>query len=142
MVDYMDGSVLAQMGIADMRVPISFALNYPDRQDLALDPLDLAAVGTLDFYAPDLDMFPCLGLAYKALEKGDGSPTVMNAANEIAVESFLAGGLSFTSIPEVVKTVMDDPPEFDDQTLSGVLRGDKLARTAARSVVESLGENK
>ena len=135
MVEYMDGSVLAQMGVADMRVPISFALSYPKRLDLALDPLDLAAVGTLDFHKPDLDMFPCLGIAYKALEKGDGTPTVINAANEIAVDSFLDGELSFTGIAEVVRSVMDDPPEFDDQALSGILHGDQLARAAARRVI-------
>lgn len=140
MVEYLDGSVLAQMGIADMRVPISFALSYPDRRDLALDPLDLAAVGTLNFHTPDLEMFPCLELAYKALEKGDGIPTVMNAANEVAVESFLAGDLSFTGIPEVVGSVMDDPPQFDDQTLSGILRGDQLARTAARGIIMLYGD--
>lgn len=142
LVEYLDGSVLAQMGVADMRVPIAFALSYPNRLDLALDPLDLAAVSRLDFHEPDLDMFPCLGLAYEALGRGDGLPAVMNAANEIAVESFLSGDLPFSKIAEVVKTVMDDPPEFDDQTLSGILRGDQLARAAARGTVKSLGENK
>jgi 1-deoxy-D-xylulose-5-phosphate reductoisomerase len=138
MVEYTDGSVLAQMGIADMRVPISFALSYPKRLDLALDPLDLAAVGTLNFHAPDLDMFPCLGLAYQALVKGNGATTVINAANEIAVESFLDGELPFTGIAEVIRSVMEDPPEFDDQTLSGVLHGDQLARVAARRAVTSM----
>jgi 1-deoxy-D-xylulose-5-phosphate reductoisomerase len=142
MVEYLDGSVLAQMGVADMRVPISFALSYPKRLDLALDPLDLAAVGTLNFHAPDLGMFPCLGLAYEALEKGDGAPTVINAANEVAVESFLNGGLSFTGIAEVVRSVMDDPPEFDDQTLSGVLHGDQLARAAAHGIIGLYGDVK
>lgn len=139
MVEYLDGSVLVQMGKADMRVPIAFALGYPKRLDLGLDPLDLAAAGTLDFHEPDLDMFPCLGLAYEALGRGDSLPTVMNAANEIAVESFLSGDLPFTGIAEVVRAVMDDPPKFDDQTLSGILRGDQLARTAARKMIGSYG---
>jgi len=138
MVEYLDGSVLAQMGVTDMRIPIAFALSYPDRIDLALDPLDLAAVGRLDFHKPDLDMFPCLALAYEALERGNGIPAVMNAANEIAVESFLSGDLPFTGIADVVRTVMDDPPDFDDQTLSGILRGNQLARTAARGVIASM----
>ena len=142
MVEYLDGSVMAQMGITDMRVPIAFALSYPQRLDLALDPLDLAAVGRLDFYEPDREMFPCLALAYEALEKGNGMPAVMNAANEIAVDSFLSGYLPFTGIASIVRAVMDDPPQFDDQALSGVLRGDQLARKAARAIVGLHGEVK
>jgi 1-deoxy-D-xylulose-5-phosphate reductoisomerase len=138
----MDGSVLAQMGIADMRTPIAFALSYPGRLQLGLDPLDLAAVGSLDFHEADMETFPCLGLAYEALRKGNGMPTVMNAANEIAVESFLTGGLPFTGIADVVRAVMDNPPDFEVQTLSGILRGDKLARDAARGVVSQYGEVK
>ena len=140
MVDYRDGSVLAQMGITDMRIPIAFGLSFPDRLDLALQPLDLASLGRLDFYRPDPEMFPCLPLAYEALNRGNGIPAVMNAANEIAVESFLAGDLPFTGISDVVRAVMDDPPEFDHQTLSGVLRGDQLARTAALGVIASGGD--
>jgi 1-deoxy-D-xylulose-5-phosphate reductoisomerase len=142
MVEYMDGSVLAQMGVTDMRIPIAFALSYPDRLDLALDPLDLAAVSRLDFHKPDQEMFPCLTLAYEALERGNGIPAVMNAANEVAVESFLSGDLSFIGIADVVRSVMEDPPDFDDQTLSGILRGDQLARTAARGIVRLHGESK
>jgi 1-deoxy-D-xylulose-5-phosphate reductoisomerase len=135
MVEYVDGSVMAQLGVTDMRIPIALALSYPDRLDLALDPLDLAAVGRLDFHKPDQEMFPCLALAYNALERGNGIPAVMNAANEIAVESFLSGDLPFTGIADVVRAVMDDPPKFEDQTLSGILRGDQLARTVAREII-------
>jgi len=135
MVEYVDGSVMAQLGVTDMRIPIALALSYPDRLDLALDSLDLAAVGRLDFHKPDQEMFPCLALAYNALERGNGIPAVMNAANEIAVESFLSGDLPFTGIADVVRAVMDDPPKFEDQTLSGILRGDQLARTAAREII-------
>lgn len=142
LVEYVDGSVLAQMGAADMRVPISFALNYPDRLDLDLDPLNLAAVSRLDFHKPDPDMFPCLPLAYEALKRGSGMPAVLNAANEVAVESFLSGDLPFNGIAAVVSAVMDDPPEFDNQTLSGILRGDQLARTAALGMIGSYGESK
>jgi 1-deoxy-D-xylulose-5-phosphate reductoisomerase len=130
------------MGVTDMRIPIAFALSYPDRLDLALDPLDLAAVSRLDFHKPDQEMFPCLTLAYEALERGNGIPAVMNAANEVAVESFLSGDLSFIGIADVVRSVMEDPPDFDDQTLSGILRGDQLARTAARGIVRLHGESK
>jgi 1-deoxy-D-xylulose-5-phosphate reductoisomerase len=142
LVEYRDGSTLAQMGAADMRVPISFALNYPGRADLDLEPLKLAAAARLDFHEPDPEMFPCLGLAYEALRDGGGKPAVMNAANEIAVESFLSGDLPFTAIAAVVRAVMDDPPEFDDHTLSGILRGDKLTRAAARSIVKLHGDVK
>jgi 1-deoxy-D-xylulose-5-phosphate reductoisomerase len=141
MVEYLDGSVMAQMGVTDMRIPIAFALSYPDRLDLALDSLDLAAVGRLDFYKPDQEMFPCLALAYDALNRGNGIPAVMNAANEVAVESFLSGDLPFTGIPRVVRAVMDDPPGFDDSTLSGILKGDQLARAAASSLIKVYGEN-
>lgn len=141
MVEYQDGSVMAQMGATDMRIPIAFALSYPDRLDLGLEPLDLSAVGRLDFHTPDLEMFPCLGLAYKALKTGNGIPAVMNAANEIAVESFLSGNLTFNGIADVVRTVMDEPPEFDYKTLSGILRGDQLARAAARRIIGSYGVN-
>lgn len=142
MVEYLDGSILAQMGITDMRIPIAFALSYPDRMDLSLKPLDLSKVGRLDFHEPDQDMFPCLALAYEALIRGNGVPAVMNAANEVAVESFLSGDLPFTGIADVVSTVMEDPPEFDNLTLAGILRGDNLARTAARGIIGSYGENK
>lgn len=136
MVEYQDGSVMAQMGVTDMRIPIAFALSYPERLDMGLEPLDLASVGRLDFHAPDLEMFPCLGLAYRALKLGNGIPAVMNAANEVAVESFLSGKLAFNGIADVVRAVMDEPPEFDDKTLSGILRGDQLARAAARRITE------
>jgi len=139
MVEYLDGSVLAQMGVTDMRIPIAFALSFPDRLDLALDPLDLASVGRLDFYTPDREMFPCLSLAYDALEKGNGLPAVMNAANEVAVESFLSGDLPFTGIADVVRAVMDDPPVFDDLSLSGILEGDRMARIAARKTIKHSG---
>jgi 1-deoxy-D-xylulose-5-phosphate reductoisomerase len=134
-VEYTDGSMLAQMGATDMRIPIAFALSYPRRLDLGLEPLDLAAIRTLEFYSPDPEMFPCLGLAYEALRRENGIPAVMNAANEIAVEAFLEGKLPFKSIPDVVKLVMDDPPEFDPETLSGVLKGDKAAREKTRKAI-------
>ena len=136
-VEYRDGSMLAQMGVTDMRIPIALALSYPERLDLGLEPLDLAALRTLEFHSPDLEMFPCLGLAYEALRRENGIPAVMNAANEVAVEAFLEGKLPFAAIPEVVKLVMDDPPEFDPDTLSGVLKGDKAARVRAKEAITS-----
>jgi len=140
MVEFTDGSILAQMGQADMRIPISFALNYPKRVALGLSPLDLSALGGLEFFAPDSEMFPCLDLAYEALKRGREMPTVMNAANEVAVEAFLDGRLAFTEIPEVVKSVMKAPPNIDDGTLSGILKGDQMARELARLFIKQPGE--
>ncbi|MDF1535942.1 MAG: 1-deoxy-D-xylulose-5-phosphate reductoisomerase [bacterium] len=134
-VEYRDGSMLAQMGVTDMRIPIAFALSYPRRLDLGLEPLDLAKIRSLEFHTPDPEMFPCLGLAYEALGRENGAPAVMNAANEIAVEAFLNGDLPFADIPGVVRAVMDDPPPFDPDTLSGILKGDQAARVKARESV-------
>ena len=142
MVEYRDGSVLAQMGVTDMRIPIGYALSFPQRMDLPIQPLDLAAVGKLEFHSPDPELYPCLALAYEALARGDSFPAVMNAANEVAVESFLSGSLPFTGISKVVRAIMDDPPEFDDSTLSGILRGDQLAREAARRFIMAHGVKK
>lgn len=140
MVEFTDGSTLAQMGQADMRIPISFALSFPKRVDLGLEPLDFAAVGTLEFFCPEPDLFPCLDLAFEALRRDGGIPAVMNAANEIAVEAFLDGRLAFTAIPMVVQTVMNTPLDFDYSTLSGILRGDQMAREATRALIELRGE--
>jgi len=85
-------------------------------------------------------MFPCLGLAYRSLEEGEGMPVVMNAANEVAVGAFLKGMLGFTGIPEVVKSVMESPPQFDDRTIAGVLEGDRMARERAKEFLRQAGE--
>jgi 1-deoxy-D-xylulose-5-phosphate reductoisomerase len=140
MVEFADGSILAQMGQADMKIPISFALTYPKRLDLGLEPLDLAAVGNLEFSSPDPGLYPCLDLAFEALHRDNGIPAVMNAANEVSVEAFLDGRLPFTAIPLVVKTVMNTSLDFDHTSLSGILRGDQLAREAARAVIEKSRE--
>ena len=140
MVEFTDGSTLAQMGQADMRIPISFALSFPKRVDLGLEPLDFAAVGNLEFFYPESDMFPCLDLAFEALRRNNGVPAVMNAANEIAVEAFLDNRLAFTAIPVIVREVMNTPLDFDYGTLSGILRGDQMAREAARALIEQRGE--
>ena len=95
MVELRDGSLIAQLGVTDMRLPIQYAFSYPERWDAALPSLDLLSVGPLEFHAPDLDRFPCLALAYRALEQGGAWPIVLNAANEVAVEAFLAGRTGF-----------------------------------------------
>ena len=103
LVELTDGSVIAQLGVTDMRLPIQYACSYPERWDGAAAALDLARAGRLDFAAPDLDRFPCLGLAYRALRAGGTLPVVLNAANEVAVAAFLDGTLGFTAIPAVIE---------------------------------------
>src|SRR5687768_6235208 len=107
MVELRDGSVIAQLGGADMKLPIQYACSYPERWDAPVARLDLTAVGRLDFQEPDLGRFPCLRLAYRALEGGPSSAVVLNAANEVAVASYLEEKISFVSIPQVIEQTMD-----------------------------------
>jgi len=107
MVELVDGSIIAQLGVTDMRLPIQYAFSYPDRWPSLLPPLDLARAGRLDFEPPDTARFPCLALAFRALDGDVGLPIVLNAANEIAVASFLQSRLGFTSIPEVIRQSME-----------------------------------
>ena len=131
MVEYIDGSVLAQLGNPDMRTPIAHALGFPERIETAVTPLDMFKVGRLDFEAPDFERFPCLGLAYRALAAGGSMPAVLNAANEVAVESFLGSRMPFTAIPEMIEDVMQSVGRKDVGTLSDVLAADAVAREAA-----------
>jgi 1-deoxy-D-xylulose-5-phosphate reductoisomerase len=102
MVELVDGSVLAQLGPTDMRLPIQYAFSFPRRWTTRLPPLDLARAGALEFHEPDLARFPCLGLAYQALRGGGGQTVVLNAANEVAVARFLEGRIGFTAIAHVI----------------------------------------
>ncbi|MEP6786277.1 MAG: 1-deoxy-D-xylulose-5-phosphate reductoisomerase [Sphingomonadales bacterium] len=138
MVDYVDGSTIAQLGSPDMRVPIASTLAWPDRMETPCTPLDLAAIGRLDFEAPDLDRFPALGLAMTALAAGGARPAVLNAANEIAVEAFLVGRIGFLDIAHIVATVLDhyDPDAPSD--VEGVLAVDGEARRAALRIMEKV----
>ncbi len=134
MVEYVDGSVLAQMAVPDMTIPIGYALAYPSRLPLDhLRPLDLPAAGTLTFVAPDRQRFPCLDLAYRALRAGGTMPAVLNAANEIAVERFLAEDLAYRDIPTLVAAVMDAHAPAPASDLDVLLAADAWARDAARS---------
>jgi 1-deoxy-D-xylulose-5-phosphate reductoisomerase len=107
MVEFVDGSILAQLGVTDMRLPIQYALSFPERWQAALPPLDLTACGPLTFEPADTTRFPCLDLAFRALSGKAGLPIVLNAANEVAVAAFLEGKLAFTAIPEVIAAAMD-----------------------------------
>ncbi|SFD99331.1 1-deoxy-D-xylulose-5-phosphate reductoisomerase [Nitrosomonas sp. Nm166] len=132
MVAYVDGSVIAQLGNPDMRTPIAHAMGYPDRIDSGVSALDMFKVAHLDFEPPDFKRFPCLGLAYQALTTGGNMPAVLNAANEIAVESFLKRHMAFTSIPAMIEHVMQTVQQEEMATLDDVLRTDTLARDTAR----------
>lgn len=132
MVAYVDGSVIAQLGNPDMRTPIAHAMGFPERIDSGVSALDMFKVAHLDFEAPDFEKFPCLRLAYRALTVGGNMPAVLNAANEVAVESFLAGKMRFTAIPAMIEHVMQTIPPQEIATLDDVLRTDALARGQAR----------
>lgn len=132
MVAYVDGSVIAQLGNPDMRTPIAHAMGFPERIDSGVSALDMFKVAHLDFEAPDFEKFPCLRLAYRALTVGGNMPAVLNAANEVAVESFLAGKMKFTAIPAMIEHVMQTIPSQEIATLDDVLRTDALARDQAR----------
>lgn len=131
MVEYFDGSVLAQMGNPDMRTPIAHALAWPDRIESGVPSLDLFSVGRLDFEPPDLERFGCLRLAYDALKAGGDRPAVLNAANEVAVAAFLAGQISFLTITDVVQAVLDQDPVQSIDSLDAVIGADARARALA-----------
>ncbi len=131
MVEYVDGSVLAQLGTPDMRTPIAYALAWPDRMETACAPLDLAAVGRLDFEDPDLDRFPALALAMSALKAGGARPAILNAANEVAVAAFLAGRIGFLEIAAISADTLTRYDPAAPDTLDAVLAIDAEARRYA-----------
>jgi len=135
MVEYMDGSVLAQLGNPDMRTPIAHALAYPDRIPAGVGSLDLVRAATLSFEAPDLDRFPCLRLAYEALARGGSAVVALNAANECAVESFLGGNLPFDRIAATIATVLELTPDVPVHSIEAVLAADAEARSRARQAL-------
>ncbi len=136
LVEYIDGSMLAQLSNPDMRVPIAHALAYPNRFASGASPLDLAAIGQLNFELPDMRRFPCLGLAYEALQAGGTAPAILNAANETAVEAFLRGRLSFTGIAQVNEEVLALVAAGSADTLDCVLEADRRARASAEKCVK------
>ncbi len=141
MVELTDGSVMAQLGVTDMRLPIQYAFSYPERWPAPLPPLDLARLGRLDFQVPDYDSFPCLRLAYRALKGDGGLPVVLNAANEVAVASFLANRLAFTAIPRVIEDTMDAYQPGPARTLQEVRGIDAWAREYSLSLARRLELN-
>ena len=140
MIEMVDGSVIAQMGVTDMRHAIQYALTYPERHECQLPPLDLTAVSGLHFEAPDLDRFPCINLAYRALNEGGTLPAAMNAANEEAVNAFINERICLTEIPQVIETVMNAHANKPAKDIETILAADRDARVAAQTAIERLAK--
>jgi 1-deoxy-D-xylulose-5-phosphate reductoisomerase len=138
MIELIDGSVIAQLGVTDMRHAIQYALTYPERHASELPPLDLAKLTSLHFEEPDLERFPCISLAYRALKTGGTLPAALNAANEEAVHAFIDERIALTDIPRVIESVMSQHRTRPATNLDAVLDADRTARTAASSIIEGL----
>jgi 1-deoxy-D-xylulose-5-phosphate reductoisomerase len=138
MVEYIDGSILAQLGNPDMRTPIAYGLGYPERLSSGVSSLDLLTTARLDFCAPDTVRFPCLRIAYEALKAGGTAPAILNAANEIAVEAFLAEQIGFMDIPRVIETVLSDAKVENVESIEQLVTVDNLARQAATLQISAL----
>ncbi|WP_019898407.1 1-deoxy-D-xylulose-5-phosphate reductoisomerase [Methylotenera mobilis] len=138
MVEYNDGSVLAQLGNPDMRTPIAYGLGYPQRLTSGVSSLDLLKIGRLDFCAPDRKMFPCLRLAYEALDAGGTAPAILNAANEVAVEAFLADQIGFMDIPALIESVLTASSIEAVTSIPQLVDVDTRARLSAKSWLKSL----
>lgn len=135
MVEYIDGSVKAQLGLPDMRMPIRYALGYPERLPSRAERLSLTAYGTLTFEEPDFNKFPLLGIAYQAIAAGAAAPTVMNAANEVAVRAFLNRQIRFTDMPRVVRETMDKLSHLTADSASDIRTAHELATRAASELI-------
>ena len=138
MVSYVDGSVIAELGNPDMRTPIANALAFPERIESGVGQLDLTAIGTLQFEKPDFVRFPCLALAFEALEAGGTAPALLNAANEVAVEAFLERRIGFRDIDRVIARVMHENAHGAASSIEAVMAQDGRARAAARAIVAGL----
>jgi len=138
MVEYIDGCVIAQLGIPDMKAPIAYALSYPERVSTGVKALDLTELTGLTFYKPDLERFPCLGLAYRALGEGESMPAVMNAANEVAVEAFLDGRISYLQITRLIEKTMDAHQAHRLGSIEEVLEADRWGRATAHTFCTTL----
>jgi 1-deoxy-D-xylulose-5-phosphate reductoisomerase len=133
MIELIDGSIIAQLGVTDMKHAIQYALTYPARAENCLAPLDFARVSQLTFEEPDTDRFPCLALAYAALRAGGTMPAVLNAANEIAVAEFLAGRIRLSEIAAIIESVMDQHSPKAAADLETIVETDAWARSQARA---------
>ncbi len=138
MIEMIDGSVIAQMGVTDMRHAIQYALTFPERHSCQLPPLDLTAISGLHFEPPDLDRFPCIALAYRALREGGTLAAAMNAANEEAVSAFLDERICLTEIPQIIESVMDEHTNLQVLDIETILDADRQARLAALAAIEKI----
>ncbi|MCL2335652.1 MAG: 1-deoxy-D-xylulose-5-phosphate reductoisomerase, partial [Endomicrobia bacterium] len=136
MVEYVDGSVLAQMSNPDMRLPIQYALTYPERTGSNIEPLNLAKAGKLEFYSPDFERFPCLKLAYRAAKTGHTMPAVMSAANEAAVAAFLNKDIKFTDIAVIVEKTMSAHKVDKNSSVDGFVEADAWARIYSKNLIK------
>jgi 1-deoxy-D-xylulose-5-phosphate reductoisomerase len=137
MVEYKDGSIIAQLGIPDMMIPISYALSFPHHLKNDFSTLRLEEIGVLNFEKPDMKKFPCLELAFRAAEIGSSMPAVLNAANEIAVESFLDGKIAFLDIPELIEKSMEAHQPHPVETIEMVMEADRWARKTALGLLKN-----
>jgi 1-deoxy-D-xylulose-5-phosphate reductoisomerase len=137
MVEFVDGSVLAQLGTPDMRIPIAYALAWPERLQTPAQRLDLAEIARLEFEAPDVTRFPALRLAREALERGGAAPIVLNAANEVAVASFLAGAIRFTDIVKAVEEALADSNLSAASSIEDVLEIDRHTRSRVEAAMKA-----
>ncbi|HKR61767.1 MAG TPA: 1-deoxy-D-xylulose-5-phosphate reductoisomerase [Pyrinomonadaceae bacterium] len=140
MIELVDGSVIAQLGVTDMRHAIQYALTYPERHSCELPPLDLTALATLNFEEPDCERFPCIDLAYRALKAGGTVPTALNAANEEAVRAFIEERIRLTDIPKVIELVIDQHVSVTAIDLEAVLAADQSARALANIEIERIAK--
>jgi 1-deoxy-D-xylulose-5-phosphate reductoisomerase len=140
LVEYIDGSILAQISVTDMRLPILYAMSYPERVESNLT-FDMASLGQLDFAPPDFERFPCLRLAYEAAERGGAHSIALNAADEVAVEAFLERAIPFSAIPRTIEGVLEAIPESHPATVGEVLALDRQAREIAGRVVKSIASS-
>ena len=138
MVSFKDGTVMAQLGIPDMKGAIAYAMAYPERLALGQPTPDFVSIGKLTFEKPDIKRFPCLALAYAACEVGRTLPAVLNAANEVAVAAFLENRLSFIRIPQIIEKTMEHHVVVTDPTLSDILEADQWARKQAKNLINAL----
>ena len=136
MVQFRDGSLMAQLGCPDMQLPIQYALSYPERWPLNVERLDMAKIAKLEFFPPDFEKFPCLALAYKAGHLGGTAPAILNAANEVVVAKFLAEKIAFTDIPEILTEILASASVKQNPNLDDVLSADKWARQAAEEKMQ------
>jgi len=137
MVEYVDGSVIAQLGIPDMKTPIAYALSYPERLPLQLPALDLFQLQNLSFYPPDDHKFPCLRLAYDACQVGSTMPAVLNAVNEVAVDAFLNGRIGFLDVPRLIESCMERHLVARETTLDNILEADRWAREESLRMIHN-----